>query len=311
MGVCLAGLAGSRRRPDTLILLATLTAAGFCWALAVRHNVFDHDFESVFYIGIPLAAFTFALRYLRRRARVRLAPFFAVAALAMFAVSVSEMAGIGESRDDIAVEAEQMAEYAAVRELTAADNATIYAQWDTGSIRHGGAPWAWAYLLAGKTIVDPSQPEPHRPKQAGDYLLTITREDNPALLTPEHRYVFLYDWTLYAEWLRTVDRGVPIINGDWQVYLREGHLTYVSPECARRDAPFFLHIVPTAQSDLIVGRQKYGYNGYDFDFKLDGGLRWDGGCVIERPLPEYDIAELRTGQYDDNGRLWQEKYSPP
>lgn len=311
VGVCAAGLAGIRRRPGMLLALATLASSGFCWALLVRHNVFDHDYESIFYIGIPLVAFTVAARYLRQLCRVRLTPFLAVAALAVFAVSVSQMAGIGENRDDIAVEAEQMAEYAAVRELAAADSATIYAQWDTGSIRHGGAPWAWAYLLAGKTIVDPEQPEPRRPKQAGDYLLTVTREDNPALLTPEHRYVFLYDWTLYEEWLRTADRGAPIINGDWQVYLRDGHLTYVSPECARRDARFFLHIVPMDQSDLIAGRQKYGYNGYDFDFKLDGGLRWDGGCVIERPLPGYNIAELRTGQYSADVRLWEENYPLP
>ena len=310
VAVCIAGLAGVRRRPKMLLALATLAVSGFCWALPVRHNVFDHDFESVFYIGIPLVVFTFAALYLRRLSRFRMSPFWAVAALAVFIVSVSEMARIGENPDDIAVEAEQMAEYAAIRQAVADDNATIYPQWRIGSIGLGGATWAWAYFLTGKTVITAYDPEPHKPKQDGDYLLMTAREDNPALLTPENRHVFLYDWSLYEEWLRTVDLGMPIINETWQVYLRGGHLIYVSPECAYRNAPFFLHIVPTEDTDLIAGREYYGYNSYDFDFQLDGGFRNDLACVILRSLPGYDIAEIRTGQYNTDGRLWQGKYHP-
>lgn len=311
VGICAAGLAGIRRRPGMLLALATLAVSGFCWALPVRHNVFDHDFESVFYIGIPLVVFTLVALYLRRVFPVRLSPLFAVAALAVFVVSVSQMAGIGRNPDDIAVAAEQMAEYAEIRELVADDSATIYPQYKTGAIRHGGATLAWAYMLTGKTVINTYDTQPHKPKQAGDYLLMLTREDNPALLTPANRHIFLYDWTLYAEWLRTVDLGTPIISEDWQVYLRDGHLTYVSSECAHRDKLFFLHIVPRYDADLFAGRKHHGYNNYDFSFQFDGGIRSDGVCVIARRLPDYDIAEIRTGQYDTERRLWSGKYPLP
>ena len=302
VGGCLAGLVGVRRRPGMRLLLATLAVSGFCWAIPLRRSVAQHDFESVFYIGIPLTLFALALLYLRRRSRGRLAPFFALAALAVFAASVSAMAGTGQNREELAVEAEQMAEYATIRELVD-DGAAIYAPWYPPSIASGGARWASYYFLAGKPInyTDP----------IGDYLLLPMREDTPALLTPAHRHIFLYNRTLYDEWRRATNLGRPIIASDWQVYLRDGRLTYVSPECAHEDELFYLHFVPRDPADLGAGRKDYGYNNDDFLFYFGGVTFSDGVCVAERPLPDYDIAVIRTGQYTDAGRIWGEEYRPP
>ena len=333
---CLAGLAfsGIRRRPGAFLLLATLTFSGFCWAWPLRYNVAVHDFESVFYIGIPLAAYILALRFLRRWHRGRLAPYFAAAALAIFIFSVSEIAG--QDRDKLAVMAEQIAEYKAIRDL-ADDNATIYVPWrytpphsKDGLARSGGGAWAWAYFLSGKNLVFRDDYDHRKPYQAGDYQLTLTREDIPALLTPEHRHVFLYDWALYNKWRYYDSLGSPIIAaGGWQVYFTNehriyasavrgwqvdpanGHLTYVSQGCANVDAKFFLHLAPRAAADLSVARQEYDYENRDFDFQRFGLTLNDGTCIIERPLPDYDIAAIRTGQYTEAGRIWGGEYLTP
>lgn len=334
VGFCLAGLAGIRRRPETLLPFAVLTVSGFCWALPMRTNVINHDFESVFYIGIPLAAFSLALLYLRRPRSIRLESILAISALGVFVLSVVAMAGVGQDRDEIELEAEQMADYATIREIVA-DHAAIYIPWRQWELRLSGAVWADEYFLAGKTLIyeygdagfldyesrwHPNNPPPltyesggaHRPAlQAGDYLLLDTREDNAALLTPENSHVFLYDWTLYRQLYREADLGSPIIKGGWNVYLRDSHLTYASAECLNRDQPFFLHFLPRDPGDLPSYRKEYGYDNRDFGFGNGGIILFDGTCVVERLLPQYDFVSFRTGQHSEAGRIWAGEYRSP
>ena len=313
--VCLAGLglAGGRRgvRAGDVVLLGTLTVSGFCWAMLVRTNVVFHDFESVFYIGIPLTASAVALLYLRRWSRFCLSPLLAVAALGVFLFSVSEMAGNGAGPADLRDTAEQLDDYAAIRELTRGDSGTIYLHWPSGTTGHGGAPWAYAYFMAGKALINLDQAEPRKPKQAGDYLLLPLREDNPALLTPDNRHLFLYEWSPDTEPYSIANLSPPVIKSDWNVHLGDGRLTYVGSECSRLDEYFFLHFVPSYPDDLPAGRKKYGYEAYDFRFDLVGGIRVGQTCVVERLLPKYDIRAIRTGQYAEMGRIWEGEYALP
>ena len=313
LGVCLAGLVYIRRHPGPVLLLATLAISGFCWAVPVRNNVITHDYEGVFYIGIPLTAFALALLWLRRRFRVRLSPYLAVAALAVFAASASAMAGVGESRAQLAVEAEAMAEYAAIRKL-ADDNAVIYIPWRPERIRSGGAAYASQYFLDGKTLSYQHAGEPERldGRQKPDYLLLPIREENESLMTPENRQVFLYDYALYEDLYDEADLGRRIIAADWNVYLRDDRLVYASSECANRDAVFWLHFVPADAAVLPAARQEIGYDNADFEFRKRHRKYWlNGRCVIERPLPEYDIIAIRTGQYTEAGRIWEGEYLMP
>ena len=309
---CLAALAviWIRRQPGMAALLATLTVSGFCYAVMLRHSVAYHHFESVFYIGMPLAAYTLGLLCLWRMSRARLSPLFAIAALSMFVLSVSEISGLGQSREELAVEAEEMAEYGPIRDLVDA-RATIYVPLPYLDFSRA-APWGWAYYLSGENVIFNEGRGPLNPPQAGDYLMLPTRKDTKALLTPEHRHIFLYDWALYDEWLRTVDWGHPIIAGaGWQVYLGDGYLMYVSPECAHRDELFLLHFIARNTADLRSDWQEYGYANADFDFQRFGITLSDGTCVVERPLPEYDIIAIRTGQYNGAGRIWGGEYRLP
>ena len=85
-------------------------------------------------------------------------------------------------------------------------------------------------------------------------------------------------------------------------------LVYAKEACEQADVetPFFLHLVP-AGDDLDAGRESAGFNNQDFWFKHDGDWSGEEGsaCLAEVPLPEYDIATIRTGQYTVRGAVWE------
>ena len=101
----------------------------------------------------------------------------------------------------------------------------------------------------------------------------------------------------------------PIIRSDWDVYLVEDRLIYAKDQCSPEDAEsmFFFHLDPVDMNDLPKHRQQYGFDNLDFAFR-DHRLPI-GKCLAERPLPEYAISEIRTGQdvpVDDGfNNLWK------
>ena len=99
----------------------------------------------------------------------------------------------------------------------------------------------------------------------------------------------------------------PAIRSDFDVYLIENRLIYVKEQCGEGDAnaKFFLHLDPVDVNDLPGHRRQYGYDNRDSDFYRHG-LITTGICLAEVPLPEYGIAEIRTGQYiPGEGRTWE------
>ena len=86
--VRLAGpLLDGRRR----MLLATLALSGFFWALLMRHNAAHHNYEALFYAGVPLVFYSLLLLYLHKRWGPRPVVGLAVAALLAFVVSTFQM----------------------------------------------------------------------------------------------------------------------------------------------------------------------------------------------------------------------------
>ena len=57
-------------------------------------------------------------------------------------------------------------------------------------------------------------------------------------------------------------------------------------------------------NDLPSRRKQQGFDNLDFNFDALGAI-FDGKCLVEFPLPEYAISEIRTGQYTDEGRIWE------
>ncbi len=108
----------------------------------------------------------------------------------------------------------------------------------------------------------------------------------------------------------TLVSGEPAVRADFDIYINDNTLVYVGEPCARADtrASFFLHLVPADVADLPDDRKRHGFTNMDFDFSGRGTV-FDGKCIAAIALPEYDIAEIRTGQYarvgDGFERLWE------
>ena len=111
-----------------------------------------------------------------------------------------------------------------------------------------------------------------------------------------------YYHTAYRELIA----GEPALNGDFAVYFADNTLHYYKEPCVPADteARFFLHIIPIDPADLPAERRQYGVDNRDFDF-AEGGVSFDGKCLISIPLPEYPFTEVRTGQFIlGGGNLW-------
>ena len=116
----------------------------------------------------------------------------------------------------------------------------------------------------------------------------------------------------YAIARREALAGDPIARSVYDVHLAGRALTYVRDGCTdeEADARFFLHVVPADEGDLPRHREQYGFDNLDFTLATRGA-RLDGNCVALARLPDYPIATVRTGQYDDTGRLWTAEFALP
>ena len=116
----------------------------------------------------------------------------------------------------------------------------------------------------------------------------------------------------YAIARRDALAGEPLARSVYAIHLDGRTLTYLRDGCTDEDADarFFLHIVPADEGDLPEHRREYGFDNLDFTLAVRGA-RLDGNCVAVVPLPDYPVATVRTGQYDDTGRLWTAEFALP
>ena len=93
----------------------------------------------------------------------------------------------------------------------------------------------------------------------------------------------------------------------FDVYRDGDSLIYLKRPCAPADAAakFYLHLFPADASDLPPDRQQYGFDNRDFTLAQHGAVT-GGQCQAVAPLPDYDIARIRTGQYisGENVIVW-------
>ena len=80
--------------------------------------------------------------------------------------------------------------------------------------------------------------------------------------------------------------------------VEDNHLVYAKAPCTRDEigGKFLLHVFPVSQDDLPDPRKQYGFDNLGFRFKMHGDLL-EGACLARVPLPDYDIAYVRTGQF--------------
>ena len=110
---------------------------------------------------------------------------------------------------------------------------------------------------------------------------------------------------------RSIVAGKPVVRSSFDVYLIENELIYTKEPCARADIEpiFFVHIIPADANDLPAVRKQYGFDNLDFSFDWLTGTRFGGKCLLTRPLPDYEITSIRTGQFiPEEGQIWKAEF---
>ena len=105
--------------------------------------------------------------------------------------------------------------------------------------------------------------------------------------------------------------GEPLASAAFDIYRDDDTLIYVRERCTEKDAAaaFLLHVYPVDVEDLPADRTQYGFDNRDFELRRQGG-RVGERCVAAVALPDYPIASIRTGQYDETGEIWSVELTP-
>ena len=88
-------------------------------------------------------------------------------------------------------------------------------------------------------------------------------------------------------------------------------MSYLKSPCSAADvqAQFFLHVIPEDPEDLPADRWLRGFDNLDFHYEGSTALAFGGKCIAKRPLPDYPIARIRTGQFTPEGdRIWMAEF---
>lgn len=101
------------------------------------------------------------------------------------------------------------------------------------------------------------------------------------------------------------------------LFYHNNKLWYITEKSSERKlgTKFFLHVYPRSKMDLVAGRQLYGYDLLDscFDLGFDSLPEITGKskfhfAVIN--LPAYRIQNVLTGQYNNEGKIWEANFTP-
>ena len=308
--VCLIGLIYTRHKH----LFATLVLAGFFWAIPMRRHTAFHDFETIFYTGIPLFVFALALLGARRLLGDRAVGGLAVGAAALFAVSAFQMSA-GYEPEVYEFHDAAVADFKVIRPIT--DGKTVFVHQESDDREFSDA-WrsthyylAGNYYLAGSAILFSSESDR---RDLADFVVMRERKPGAALLTPDNRSVFLYDRAAYdAQWMAELresaaDAMEQAIAAPAKFDLRwhDGRLIYAKENCDSDDIGdrFYLHITPRNVADLTAESRQFGFDNLDFEFWEYGARSDDGRCLAIAPLPEYEIDSIRTGQFGVGDAIW-------
>ena len=102
---------------------------------------------------------------------------------------------------------------------------------------------------------------------------------------------------------QSVKTGELLASSKFDLYRKGKVLTYVKEPCeySDREGRFYLDVLPRTAADLPLRRQQQGFEDRGFSFYWHG--HWfNGKCAIPTALPDYPVAEFRTGQSKDGPR---------
>lgn len=140
------------------------------------------------------------------------------------------------------------------------------------------------------------------------------------------KYATLYLLTNLHHLANRAELGDPISESDnYEIYLKHNRLVYVkkTEKCGNgedSDKKFFIEIHPVDERDIPKEDEQFGYDYLEFDPGLHRYFRpichhfeIANQCVVECPLPEYDIKFIKTGQFFSlqgvRHNIWQKDIS--
>jgi len=307
-GAALAALALARRRR---LLMSTAILFGFCWAIPMRHNVFEpsHAHEAVHYVWLALALYAAALLGARRLLGERAAIVASALAAPIFALSVFYAGQATEGAHAAERQRGEMADFDAIREMTREKTVAFP---PLGWYRY--IPIYYMTGIYGRVMGEgPCEPA------SADFTVSEYRVDIPNLRASDNRFAFLYEDLSPPELCRAKRRQLessePAARSFFDVYLRDGAVEYLKAPCEPRDyeAPFYAYAHPSNPDDLPAEFREYGYHPIEGSEVFDSRVAaFDGACLWTFPLPTYPIAAVQTGQWiPGEERLWEVFAAPP
>ena len=324
-GICVLFLSPAVRHR---VPMAALALTGPCWAFALRNQHY-HPFEGLFYIGVPLVFFALALSRLDRllRGRVGFSLLAGVVAVPTFALSSFLMGRATAAPEDAMYQTAWAADVDAVREQVE-EGKTILVRSEIDGCTALPRRWRRIYRYyftgyAGVTFAN---------RGLADFVVSGQRIEGARTLTPDNRFMFLYDRASHdaalSRYERHAEQAAPVLDApDYDVYFVEGargnELLYFRDQCPNHQfydsmraqhirmggGRVFVHVWPADANDLPAARRALGFDALiDFDERLPG-WRKDGKCYAVCGLPDYRIARIRTGSVADEGVAWEGGFS--
>ena len=279
LGAAVIGLLFARQK----MLLVTLVTAGFCWALPMRHNTFIHDYESVFYIGVPLVCFSMGLLCMHRLFGGRLLVGLSAAALLVFVLSSFQMGRVGHDPQASEYQEAVVSDFEHIRTIAKADRSVF----NPMSYHVLGNWWTANYYLAGRMIGRQCSAWSDR----YDFFVSHQRVDIPALLTPENRQIFLYHGSDYSAMIdEMIGKSELAIRRDgyFDVYRSGNRLVYVGNQS--EGAAQFRQDIPIVGKPLYVALSPATHRAGFTDrsrWQWEHGSDAEGWTNVSTPSPTY------------------------
>ena len=190
LATCIGGVGLLHHRMLTL----TLLVSGFLWAIPMRYNTIFHEYETVFYIGIPLVFVAILMVYIQRLLGNFPLPYLAILALFGFISSTYQASSIGQDEEEIRFHEAIIQDLEVIRPITGGENVLVPIEdgysphIEFTGVRHG-----LDYYLSGSGIVFNDTEPSIRMRQPRFMIKRERTEESYSLLTPDNRLVFLYD----------------------------------------------------------------------------------------------------------------------
>ena len=190
LATCIGGVGLLHHRMLTLALLVS----GFFWAIPMRYNTIFHEYETVFYIGIPLVFVAILMLQIQKLFNNSPLPYLAILALFGFISSTYQASNIRQDEEEIRFHEAIVKDLEVIRQITKGENVHVPIE-DSYSphIEFVGVRHGLDYYLSGSGIVF-NDTEPLIRMRPPRFMIKRERtEENYSLLTPDNRLVFLYD----------------------------------------------------------------------------------------------------------------------